>query len=208
MAPAATAGSPYSTTTALTTVVLARVPTTRSLNPTGTMPPTPPHLGVRSTVYIVCSSKRHRPRVVAVRPRCHPSLSLASLSAHCATRCSGGRAGSRGMPRLERNAHTSSYNGSASARVSITAVEAHSRHSARPSGSSANSPGLPAPAAPPPWCASSLSQPSQRRVPSASCAGQYTVPQYGCVMNRTDASTGSSAIICVHTPQRGWKQSR
>mmetsp|Transcript_2725 Transcript_2725/g.11110 ORF Transcript_2725/g.11110 Transcript_2725/m.11110 type:complete len:270 (+) Transcript_2725:72-881(+) len=84
IAPAHTAGNPYSTTTALTTVAPRDCPTTRSLNPTGKNPPA--KSGVLSTVYTVCSSNRHKPRVRAVRPLCQPSLSSASLRVSCDTR--------------------------------------------------------------------------------------------------------------------------
>ena len=52
------------------------------------------------------------------------------------------------------NSHTSSYRGGASCVVSITAVDAHSRHNARPSGSSANSEETGPPGSTPPRFAS------------------------------------------------------
>eukprot|EP00982_Pelagococcus_subviridis_P000201 1574-Pelagococcus_subviridis.AAC.1 len=90
IAPAAMSGKPYNTTTAFTVCPAVRV-TTRSLNPNPGNPelllnPLPPFtFGTRSTVRMRCSWNMHRPRVRAVRPRCHPSTSSASLSISCGT---------------------------------------------------------------------------------------------------------------------------
>jgi hypothetical protein len=79
------------------------------------------------------------------------------------------------------NWQTSSYTGVESRSVSTTAVDAHSKQSARPSGNSAND----APVEPA-SVVSIRSHPSHFRVPSRSCLGQYVAShQYGWLIHLT-----------------------
>ena len=209
-APNATKGRPYRTTTALTTVSPNRgAPTARSAKPTGKKPPFPIRaLPTRSTVRMMCSVNRHRPRVRLVRPTCHASLPFAASSASWDTKCRGGRwrhsrsfvsffparapssyafatpstpPFTSGSPSSAMNWHTPSYTGVESRSVSTTAVDAHSRHRLRPSGNAAND--APSDAA---FLGSIRSHPSHFFVPSRSCFGQYVAShQYGCEIHRT-----------------------